>query len=77
MPDLKPCPFCGGEAYLEKSHRAFIAGATSKVSFVRCKKCNARSGRFEISSFGHSSYSARSEQKAIEAWNRRVQDGSD
>jgi len=41
---LKPCPHCGGEAYLERAHRAFINAQTTRVAFVRCTVCNARSG---------------------------------
>jgi len=72
---LKPCPFCGGEAYLEKSHRAFINGKTTKVTFVRCLKCNARSSRENIADYGHSSCSTEAELKVISMWNRRY-DGS-
>ncbi len=37
---LKPCPHCGGEAYLERAHRAFINAQTTRVAFVRCTVCN-------------------------------------
>ena len=33
MAELKSFPFCGGKAYLERSHRAFIGGRSSKVDF--------------------------------------------
>ena len=72
---LKPCPFCGGEAYLERSHRAFINGKTTKVTFIRCLKCNARSARENIVDYGHSSCSIEAERKVIDMWNRRY-DGS-
>ena len=72
MAELKPCPFCGGEAYLEENHRAFIGGKTSRVAFVRCKKCNARSGRFELVKYGHTQNSVEANQAAINAWNRRT-----
>lgn len=68
---IKECPFCGGKPYLEKSHRAFIDGKSTKVAFVRCTKCNARSGRVKISDFGHSSKSQEAENQVIEAWNKR------
>lgn len=42
MRKLKPCPFCGGEAIIEKNHRAFIKGLSTRVAFVYCKKCNAK-----------------------------------
>jgi len=69
---LRECPFCGGKAMLEKSHRAFIDGKTTRVSFVRCKECNARSGRQKIGDFGHTSSSVEANRIVIEAWNRRA-----
>ncbi|MBR3020437.1 MAG: Lar family restriction alleviation protein [Clostridia bacterium] len=68
---LLPCPFCGGLAYLEKSHRAFIGGKTCLVTFVRCVECNARSGREKISDYGKTSRSMEASNKVIEKWNRR------
>lgn len=67
--ELKPCPHCGGKAYLERDHRAFINAQSARVSFVRCTVCNARSGRFM-----HKPENTTAEacQKAIEAWNKRV-----
>ena len=45
MAELKPCPFCGGKPYLETRHRAFINGETTRVAFVRCTECEARTQR--------------------------------
>lgn len=72
MAELLPCPFCGGKAYLENHHRAFINGETTRVAFVRCTICNARSGREKLTDYGRTSFSAEAEQKAIKAWNRRT-----
>ncbi len=69
--ELKNCPFCGGESILEYNHRAFINGQTTKVSFVRCKVCNARSGRFKLTDFGCTSHSKEANEKAVDAWNKR------
>lgn len=71
---LKRCPFCGGEACLEKNHRAFINGETTRVAYVRCKVCNARSGRFELREFGKTSCSREANELAVEAWNRRAEE---
>lgn len=72
MNNLKSCPFCGGKAFLERSHRAFINAETTKVAFVRCTKCNARSGRVNLSDYGKTSRSAEAELKVINSWNNRV-----
>lgn len=69
---LKNCPFCGGPAYLETSHRAFVNGETTKVAFVRCTRCNARSGRYKLTEFGCTSTSGEANRLAVESWNRRV-----
>ena len=66
MAELKPCPFCGGEA--EIAEGTFDGKSTS---YVKCKKCWARGEFFFLSP----KYA--SNQKAVEAWNRRAgeQDG--
>ena len=66
MAELKPCPFCGGEAtpvYCENgsqytSNILYI----NKRGTVKCKRCGIRLPRI---------YSRVS--KAIEAWNRRAE----
>lgn len=70
--ELKPCPFCGGEPYLERKHRAFIEGQTTRVALVRCTSCNARSGRFELRDYGCSSSCEQACYDAAVAWNRRA-----
>ena len=60
MAELKPCPFCGGEAIITKHHNRF-----SEWWLVSCTKCH-------ISQTG-SEYEFSFE--AIEAWNRRAEDG--
>lgn len=60
MAELKLCPFCGGEAKLEH---------LCKSSIVYCKCCRASTRSIELSP----EYA--SDEKAIEAWNRRVEDG--
>ena len=55
---LKPCPFCGG--------KAIIARYIDAYSLVVCEKCGAESRMVEISE----KYC--SDEKAAEAWNRRV-----
>ncbi len=59
---LLPCPFCGGKTYLERRSRAFINAQTTKVSYVRCTQCNARSQRVPLSDYGKTSRSAEAEK---------------
>lgn len=75
--DIKPCPFCGGKPRLERSHRAFMGGVTTRVAFVRCTVCEARSGRQKLSDFGHTSSSVEADQAVIAAWNRRATKGGE
>ena len=61
--ELKPCPFCGGKAFMEviEPHEHFIADLPDYGggAFIECTNCTC-------------SMSAKTEEKAIEAWNRRV-----
>ena len=68
MIELKPCPFCGGEAtpvYCENGNR-YTSNILylSKRGTIKCQKCEVVLPR---------TYSSVS--KAIEAWNRRANDG--
>lgn len=66
---LKSCPFCGGKPYIESRSRAFINGETTRVAYVRCSECNARTERFP------NSIGAReSARLAVDAWNKRFDD---
>ena len=62
MTELKPCPFCGGEAEVFKDV-TFKAETGEKIReikfFVWCTECTAL-------------VSGNTEEEAIEAWNRRV-----
>ena len=60
--ELKPCPFCGGEAKLVNQK---VMGGYD-YSFVRCKKCDIGTQKYEVSTEYCSS------DKAISTWNRRV-----
>ena len=54
---LKHCPFCGGKAFLSDN---------SSCSYVCCEDCGATGQSFNMSK----KYS--SDEKAAEAWNKRV-----
>ena len=55
---LKPCPFCGGEAKINRIVNTFYQYARY---FSSCTRCSAESKVFET------------EQEAIEAWNTRAE----
>lgn len=67
--ELKPCPFCGGEAVLIKRSACVGHGDYCNEFFVTCKKCHARGDVFD-------DYLCELHEKlareATEAWNRRA-----
>lgn len=62
--DLKPCPFCGGEAKLVNT---MFAGDMYKTVF--CLACNANTNNFNARD-------EKSAMRAVDAWNRRANDES-
>lgn len=56
MTELKPCPFCGGEAELHDVY-------SIKLYWCKCEECGAETQAEDII------------EKAIENWNRRVNNG--
>lgn len=69
MIELKPCPFCGGEAK-EKTFRSeqTIFCRSRTFIYYECERCEARTKAFPESV----EYGAKA--KAAEAWNRRPED---
>lgn len=62
--ELKPCPFCGGRAEMRITVKNRIEEQKrGKAHLVMCKVCRASSG------------SEFDEDKAVEKWNRRTDDG--
>ena len=62
MAEMKPCPFCGGEAELY-DHTRFDRKHEKLYEYFRvgCKECDLRFPKFSDS-----------KEDAIEAWNRRA-----
>ena len=72
-PELKPCPFCGGEAELLYKFRSTQDSDNHMLVRARCKDCNAQSP-YKRSPKHHGWFDAINKKKAIEAWNRRAND---
>lgn len=58
MQELKPCPFCGGEAELSKYYPGF---SRKSYVMVRCRSCRANTGDW------------RRRDIAVARWNRRIE----
>lgn len=74
MNELKPCPFCGGEAELKRKQ---FAEDASEAAWIECKSCGAMS---TVWSIGLSRIPPRARigdgcfGPVRNAWNRRVED---
>ena len=62
MTELKPCPFCGGNAKLVEYWLKGVCN--TKHFFVQCKQCGVRKDNH------HNGYKTR--EKAIDGWNERA-----
>lgn len=79
MSELKPCPFCGGEAELIEGCYS-EDGRGDRAWIVRCKSCDVR--KFQHADWCkcnpyHKPYGeceAAMRNAVIEAWNRRAND---
>ena len=58
MDELKPCPFCGGDAIIHN----FKPVHEKRLWYISCHDCGIEQTNYL------------SEQEAIEAWNRRASD---
>lgn len=68
--ELKPCPFCGGEAVLCKD-RSWSMEHSCEYVYVRCKECGVHTRSF-ITESSLGIIELHTPQDAIDAWNRRV-----
>lgn len=64
MAELKPCPFCGGEA--ECSYSMATIDLDMRPVRIVCKECGATTKLIKVSN----KYCAT--DKAVEEWNRRT-----
>lgn len=65
MSELKPCPFCGGEAELKHIHAEY-ANAPTLDQWNIMHRCDIVKNVFLGSDFG--------KEQVIKAWNRRAND---
>ena len=87
--ELKPCPFCGWKKLKIESKRGEIHYYSKNGMYpwqnvkysVRCNSCHARGGALSaaVPTVWLGEYSKKVDEvreKAVEAWNRRVNDES-
>lgn len=86
MHELKPCPFCGYSSPKITEKRSGNYRRTGDMFQIICGKCKARGPIFTAAyiregDFGQYHYARdpvagnEATEKAIDAWNRRVNDG--
>lgn len=71
MTELKPCPFCGGEATLEKLEPRLYRPLCNGVYSIACYSCDLNFG-YDLDYGG----TFETEEEAAEAWNRRAENGT-
>ena len=65
MSEISRCPFCGGEASVQRCEHAFHDAK------IRCAGCQAEGPIFDVDD-GEANEAGRNEAEAIAAWNRRT-----
>ena len=71
MPDVKPCPFCGGEA-VKRQKSGDERDGYSKHVYYECKECLVwRGARGESDGYGYADNST-VDERALKRWNERV-----
>ena len=75
MPELLPCPFCGGDAEIGFAGNQYVNGTWKGFIAAICERCKARATGFyyhgpEIEIPLEETVGA---EKAARAWNRRVE----
>ena len=66
--ELKPYPFCGGEADL-KQHRTIDGQLCPEIAYVECNNCGCSTRKYWLNNYYGSTDTI---ADSIEAWNRRA-----
>ena len=68
-PQLKPCPFCGGEAEIKKDNTCMGHGDYGSCKWVKCKECGTSTKKYLCDGY----YGCEcTDEELAEKWNRRV-----
>lgn len=70
--ELKPCPFCGGEAFTKHKISFPAHGERVDEHYVSCIYCGAKGPAYDAEE-DISRSTERTAQKAVDAWNRRAE----
>ncbi len=70
-PDLKLCPFCGGNPKIKAKSKTMIKGKLTRNYYVYCSRCDSRGSRFIPEDFNDDVVQTKLE--AINAWNSRYE----
>jgi Lar family restriction alleviation protein len=66
--ELKPCPFCGGNAVLVKNeHPRLLRPIKNRLCHIECYNCNVMMG-YDTDYGGQFD----TDEEAIETWNKRI-----
>lgn len=71
MTELKPCPFCGGEAKIMYGDNNLRQNRDFRMAFVCCRKCKAKTN---ISYWLNSDKGIENVNYVIKLWNRRIEE---
>lgn len=75
---LKPCPFCGGKAYIQKLTSGYTGSGEFIAGYeVGCKTCNIKfkaESRFALID-GQPVFKTNGYDRCVEQWNRRADNG--
>ena len=66
--ELKPCPFCGGEAKLKETTECHGHGMYLKKYYVMCEKCGCNG----VGAYVYDKSAQQCKDFVVSRWNRRV-----